>query len=272
MPGLRSAPPPGSPPPPPSSPADRFWQTCDECQKLGIHNIEINNTHRKVVETFESRISEFRDEMAKRNLTLLGCAMYSHMHIPELRQELVDTHVRLARFLKATGGRYMNPLIAPGEILGNGTDEEYRKVDIKAWAANSNAIGKRVRDETGIAIGLHPEQGDIRANLIDAFMDATDPRAFNLWPDVGHFVACGVDPMTVYKKYLSRMVGTHLRDFQPAAGEARGRMVPFGQGVIKLPELVGFLIQNGFTGPVMGEGGGNQAMRDYMAQKLMLNL
>ena len=184
MPGLRSAPPPGSPPPPPSSPADRFWQTCDECQKLGIHNIEVNNTHRKVVETFESRISEFRDEMAKRNLTLLGCAMYSHMHIPELRQELVDTHVRLARFLKATGGRYMNPLIAPGENLGNGTDEEYRKVDIKAWAANSNAIGKRVRDETGIAIGLHPEQGDIRANLIDAFMDATDPRAFNLWPDV----------------------------------------------------------------------------------------
>jgi sugar phosphate isomerase/epimerase len=202
------------------------------------------------------------------------------MQITELREELVATHLRVARFLKATGGRYMNPLIAPGENLGNGTEEEYRRVDIKAWAANANAIGKRVKEETGIPIGLHPEQGDIRANLIDRFMDATDPRYFNIWVDVGHFVACGVDPMSVYKKYRSRMVGSHLRDFQPSPPDApmqngqapRGRMVPFGTGVIKLPELVGFLRQTDFTGPIMGEGGGNQAMRDYMVEKLGLTL
>jgi len=259
---------------------ESFWQTCDECQKLGVHNIEINNTNRKIVEAYELRIPEFRGEMAKRGLTLLGSAMYSHMHLTEQRNELIAMHLRVARFLKAVGGKYMNPLIAPGENLGNGTDEQYRGVDIKAWAANANEIGKHVKEETGIAIGLHPEQGDIRAGLIDRFMDATDARHFNLWPDVGHFAACGVDPMSVYKKYRSRMVGTHLRDYQPPPSNAispdgppvRGRMVPFGTGVIKLPELVAYLRETKFGGPVMGEGGGNQAMRDYMVENLKLKL
>jgi sugar phosphate isomerase/epimerase len=265
--------------PPPAPALESFWRICDECQKLGVHHIEINNTNRKIVEAYESRIAEFREEMAKRGLTLLGSAMYSHMHLTGQRTGLIEMHVRVARFLKATGGKYMNPLIAPGDNLGNGTDEQYRAVDVKAWAANANEIGKRVTEETGIAIGLHPEQGDIRAGLIDRFMDATDSRHFNLWPDVGHFVACGVDPMSVYKRYRSRMVGTHLRDFQPISDAQspdgqppRGRMVAFGTGVIKLPELVGYLRETKFTGPVMGEGGGNQAMRDYMVDTLKLNL
>jgi len=264
---------------PPPSVVEGVWQICDECHRLGVHNIEMNATNRRFVEAFESRISEFREGMAQRSLTLLGSAMYSHMHLTGQRKELVEAHLRVARFLKAVGGKYMNPLIAPGANLGNGTDEEYRNVDVRAWAANANEIGKRVKEETGIPVGLHPEQGDIRAGLIDAFMDATDSRYFNLWPDVGHFVACGVDPMSVYRKYRSRMVGTHLRDFQPPSGAPspdgqppRGRMVPFGTGVIKLPELVGYLRETKFTGPVMGEGGGNQAMRDYMVETLKLKL
>jgi sugar phosphate isomerase/epimerase len=80
---------------------ESFWQLCDECSKLGVHNIEINSTNRKIVDVYESRISEFRDELSKRGLTLLGSAMYSHMHIPELRQDLIDMHLRVARFLKA---------------------------------------------------------------------------------------------------------------------------------------------------------------------------
>jgi sugar phosphate isomerase/epimerase len=256
-----------------------FWQICDECHRLGVHKIEMNATNRRFVEAFESRMSEFRDGMARRGLTLLCSAMYSHMHLTEQREELVEAHLRVAYFLKAVGGKYMNPLIAPGANLGNGTDEEYRDVDVTAWAANANEIGRRVKEETGIPVGLHPEQGDIRAGLIDAFMDATDSRYMNLWPDVGHFVACGVHPMSVYQKYRSRMVGTHLRDFQPPSNapsadgqHPRGRMVPFGTGIIKLPELVGYLRETKFTGPVMGEGGGNRAMRDYMVDTLKLTL
>src|SRR5262249_983938 len=105
---------------PTPSVSESFWQVCDECQRLGVHNIEMNATNRRYVEAFESRIPEFREEMAKRSLTLLGSAMYSHMHLTEQRKELIEAHLRVARFLKAVGGKYMNPLIAPGENLGNG--------------------------------------------------------------------------------------------------------------------------------------------------------
>ncbi|MGH9671893.1 MAG: hypothetical protein ACRD44_01835 [Bryobacteraceae bacterium] len=43
---------------------------CDECSRLGLHYLEFNTTNRGLVESWDSRISQFRDEMAKRNLTL----------------------------------------------------------------------------------------------------------------------------------------------------------------------------------------------------------
>jgi sugar phosphate isomerase/epimerase len=185
---------------------------------------------------------------------------------------MVDDHLLVGRFLRAVGGRYIAGLIAPAANLGNGDEESYRKVDVKAVIANCNEIGRRVREETGIEIGYHPEQGDIRAGMWDKLVDGTNPKYFGFWPDVGHLQACGEDPIGVYKKYRARMVGSHLRDYQPDPQTQRGRMVPFGQGVIDLPGLVAYLRDTKFSGPVMGEGGGTEAMRDYMAGKLGLSL
>lgn len=276
--------PPGAPPvrPPAMTPAQRlenFWRLCDECATLGVHHIEVNNTYGQIVQTYDGRLSEFQDEMAKRKLRMLGFAMYSHLGRSGERQEMIDEYLRVARFLKAIGGRYIAGLIAPAEQLGNGDEESYRRVDVKAMIANCNEIGKRVKEETGIDASYHPEQGDIRAGFWDRVMDGTNPKYYSFWPDVGHLKACGVEPIEVYRKYRSRMVGTHLRDFQPvAATEAngrpeRGRMVPFGTGTINLPELVAFLRETKFTGCVMGEGGGgSRLMSEYMSDKLGLSL
>jgi sugar phosphate isomerase/epimerase len=240
---------------------------------MGVHHVEVNNTNTPIVDTYGSRISEFQDELTRRHLKLLGFAMYSHLHETAKLREMIDDHIRSARFLKAVGGRYIAELIAPAANLGNGDDESYRKVDMKAVTANATEIGRRVQDATGIRIGYHPEQGDIRAGLWERMVQDTDPRYYHFWPDVGHLAALGVDPLAVYKKYRARMIGTHLRDFAPAAEPgARGRMVPFGQGIIKLPALVAFLRDTRFDGCVMGEGGGNQSMRDYMTGTLGLEL
>jgi sugar phosphate isomerase/epimerase len=217
--------------------------------------------------------------MEKRNLRMLGLAMYAHWHDTSKLPQMIEDHLQVARFLQAVGGRYIAGLIAPAAHLGNGDDESYRSVDVKAVIANCNEIGKRVRAETSIRIGYHPEQGDIRARIWDQMVDGTDPRYFDFWPDVGHLRACGVDPLEVYKKYRARMVGTHLRDFAPAPAEAsggpaaRGRMLPFGEGVIDLRALVRYLRDTKFTGSVMGEGGGGtRAMHDYMVGTLGLKL
>lgn len=255
---------------------ESFWKACDDCARLGVRYIEVNNTYRQIVEAYESRLSEFRDEMAKRSLTLLGLAMYSHLHRPAERQELIDYHLRVARFLQSVGGRYVAQLLAPAENLGNGDDESYRTTDLKATIANADEVGKRMRDESGILIGYHPEQGDIRAGIYDRVLDLTDSRYFGFMPDIGHFAACGLDPLEIYRKYRSRMIGTHLRDFVPAAeggpgGQpGRGRMVLLGTGTIKLPALVEYLRETEFAGAVMTEGGGMQAVRDYMVETLKI--
>jgi sugar phosphate isomerase/epimerase len=263
----------------PAARLENFWRLCDECVALGVHHIEVNNTYGQIVQAYDARLSEFQEEMAKRKLRMLGFAMYSHLHRPEELSEMIDEHLRVARFLKSIGGRYIAGLIAPADQLGNGDEESYRKVDVKAMVANCNEIGKRVKQETGIDVAYHPEQGDIRAGFWDRVVDGTNPKHYNFWPDVGHLKACGVHPLQVYRKYRSRMVGTHLRDFSPAAGgdgngrPERGRMVAFGQGTINLPELVQYLRETKFEGCVMGEGGGgSQLMRDYMVEKLNLEL
>jgi inosose dehydratase len=265
---------------PAASPLDRFWKACDECPTLGVHNIEVNTINTPIVQTYDTQLEKFKDEMAKRDLRMLGFAMYAHWHLTETRQQMIDEHVRVARFLKAVGGRYIAGLIAPAANLGNGDDQSYRQVDVKAVVANCTEIGKRVYEETGIQLGYHPEQGDLRAGIWSRMVDDTDPKFFHFWPDVGHLAACGLDPLEVYKKYRSRMIGTHLRDFVPADtptgpdGQAsRGRMVAFGQGTIKLPALVGYLRETKFSGCVMGEGGGgSHAMRDYMVETLGLKV
>jgi sugar phosphate isomerase/epimerase len=274
-----STPTPGAPPATSAARIEYFWKACDECVELGVHNVEVNTTSTQLAQTYITRISEFRDEMSRRGLRLVGLAMYAHLHERNELSAMIEQHLLVGRFLQAVGGRYIAELIAPAAHLGNGDDESYRRVDVKAVIANCNEIGKRVREETGIQMGYHPEQGDVRAGIWDKIVDATDDRYYNFWPDVGHLTACGVNPMEAYKKYRARMVGTHLRDYAPAAPvtpggpPARGRMVPFGEGIIDLQSLVRFLRETKFTGCVMGEGGGGtRAMRDYMTGILGLRL
>ncbi len=272
----------GGPPLSPARGADRdeaLLRICDECSELGLHYLEFNTTNRRLVDSWETRVSQFRDEMAKRHLTLAGLAVYSHMHERTLRKDLIEQHLRVARFLKAVGGRYITQLLAPGARLTNGEDDEYRRVDVKAYVANVNVVARHVREETGLRIGYHPEQGDIRAGIHEPILESADPRYFDFMPDVGHIAACGLDPLPLYKKYRSRMIGTHLKDYSPDAEyerngrRPRGRMVPFGQGVVKMPVLIQFLRDTKFTGCVMGEGGGaNRSMRDYMVQTLGLRI
>ena len=48
--------------------------------------------------------------------------------------------------------------------------------------------------------------------------------------------------------------------------------MPLGKGKIDLPALVAYLRGMQFKGRLMAEGGGFEASRDYMVQKLSLQL
>ncbi len=107
-------------------------------------------------------------------------------------------------------------------------------------------------------------------------MEGTDPKYFDLIADVGHIAAGGLNPLELCRKYRSRIIAVHLRDWDPNAVSERngekvsGRFVPLGEGKIDLPKIVDFLRDTNFSGCVNAEGGGLAPSFDYMTKKLLI--
>lgn len=257
-----------------SDPVATYWANCDQVASLGVHLIEINNTRAQVVEAYASRVAEFRDEMAKRHLTMTGVALFSHMADPEQRDELIRHHMLLGGFLSAIGGSYITHMIAPGSILNEPADEsEYQNVDVKAWAANANETGKRLLEEHGVRLAYHPEQGEIRSGLHEQILHATDDRYFRLLVDTGHIASGGADSVKMCRDGLSRLACVHLKDFAQDQAPVKAGNVPFGKGLVDLRGVVNVLRDAKFAGCVMSESGGtNEQMRDYMVNVLLLTV
>jgi inosose dehydratase len=263
----------------------KFWQACDACHRLGFHHVETNNGRLKLVQAYSGRIPEFKSEMAKRNLTLVGMALGSDLTDPSQRQQVIDYNLQVARFLQAVGGKYISllfdynkdPSLRREEALKRLTREDFRHI-----ADTANDVGKRLRNETGIHLGYHPERYEVRAGMIDRVMEMTDPEAFYFVPDVGHITAGGGDPLQFYKKYRLRMVSTHFKDWDPTGSWNRnqpgekGHFVALGEGIAKLPPLVAYLKESKYTGYVMVElddqPDPTPEMRAFLTQKLGLSV
>jgi sugar phosphate isomerase/epimerase len=256
---------------------EEYWGQCDELAQLGFHVMEINNTRVQIAEYYADRLPEFRNEMSKRGLALVGLALFSHASESRERANLVKSHMLLGRFLSAVGGRYITHMLAVGEILNEPQDDSvYSQIDLKTWSRNANEIGKQLLEGHGIRLGYHPEQGEIRTGLYKRFLDATDDRYVYLLPDTGHIASGGADAVEVCRTYRSRLTCVHLKDFSPGVTTGKGVKagnVPLGNGVVDLPGVIAELTRTKFTGSVLGEGGGtNRGMRDFITQDLHLHL
>ena len=65
-----------------------FWQACDECAQLGFHHIETDNTRLQIVEAYADRPSQFKEQMDKRQLTMLGFAQFAAMSDPAKKAQV----------------------------------------------------------------------------------------------------------------------------------------------------------------------------------------
>ncbi len=84
-----------------------------------------------------------------------------------------------------------------------------------------NRLGKIALEEYGIALTYHHHMGTViqTEEETDRFLAGTDPRYVNLLYDTGHFAFAGFDPLTMVKKYVSRIKHVHLKDVRPAVLE-----------------------------------------------------
>jgi inosose dehydratase len=264
---------------------DAWWRACDECRRLGFRYVETNNGPLRLVENFGARPQQFKDEMAKRQLTLAGLALFTPMVERSQRQAVVAANMRVARFLQAVGGKYITHLFAAST---NPTVEAQRlprhitAEGFKDFAATANEAGKLMKEELGIRIALHAEKEAVRAGVCDPIMEATDPRYFYFWADVGHLAGGGADPLALIRKYRARLIGTHLKDWDPklesefGGVKEKGSFVPPGKGIVDFPAIVAYLKETRFDGYNMVElsaqASPTQEMVDYLVTRLGLRL
>ena len=107
--------------------------------------------------------------------------------------------------------------------------------DWKKMADAFSAVAAKLKP-LGLRLGYHNHTGEFTA--VDGqtpeyvFFDQAGPDVF-VQLDVGHCLHGGGDPVAVIKKYNSRLVTMHIKDYNPTT---RGDIV--GEGAVKWPDVL----------------------------------
>jgi sugar phosphate isomerase/epimerase len=253
---------------------DSYWKVCDGCADTGFRNLEVDNTRLLIAEEYVNRVSEFRDEMSKRDLRLVGLNQAFSFVDPTKRDEIGKKTELLGKFLKGIGGIYLGWQGSLSE-----SEEESRHI-----AQVADFEGKRLWEENGIRLTYHPHS----TSGVGRMLDLTKPEFVYFNPDLGWLgYRGGADALEICKAYRSRLACIHFKDFDPnveyeVRGTPRkGGIVTIGKGVIDFPAVVDFLKESEFDGCVLGEHSGArtpeskdiyQEYKTYMAEKLRLQL
>ncbi len=114
-----------------------------------------------------------------------------------------------------------------------------------------NAVAARAADR-GVVSSLHPNSppGSIFRTAEDyrILLDGLDANVVGYAPDSGHIAAGGMDPVAIFREYLSRINHVHFKDIT-----ADGNWAVMGDGVTDFPAIVAMLKDSAFDGWVMVE-------------------
>jgi inosose dehydratase len=166
------------------------------------------------------------------------------------RTAVVDNHFNMARFSRRFGTQVWKT--NTGRRRPGGTTDD----DLKVMAGTLDALGKRMREELGMQLGVHPHLGSqLQAqHELEYLMTNTDAMNVGLVLDTGHFTMAGMDPIAMGKRYGKRVLEYHLKDTKP---EDRGGtkhvpgpevdqmktpyFFPLGMGGVDFPALLSYL-------------------------------
>ncbi len=205
-----------------------------------------------------------KDELAKRDLTLIGA---THVHTfgdTNATPHLIETLHDLARLLKDLGAGHLVVMDEsnwyPPERLG--------QLDDAGWHGMVDALGqakKVVEDEFGLKLSFHPHIGTAveREDQIDRLLADTD---IDLCFDTGHHAFWDQDPLAYMNKVWGRIAYMHLKNVDPKVrarvldgslsverSYAAGVMCPLPDGAVDIQAVMAFLKQKGFDGPIVVE-------------------
>jgi inosose dehydratase len=213
---------------------------------------------------FPNDAALLKDELARRNLELVGA---THVHAFGDRAalpRLVATLRELCPLLLSLGARHLVVMDEDGFYPRNARGV----LDAEGWrglVAGVREAQSVIENDYGLKASFHPHVGTAveREAQIDRLLADTE---IDLCFDTGHHAFWGQDPILFMRRVFPRIAYMHLKNVDRVvrqrvlAGEltieaafAAGVMCPLPDGVVDIREVLAILRERGFSGPTVVE-------------------
>lgn len=218
-------------------------QAIEDIAALGFHGIQLRSN---VLKEFGSA-AELRDLLEKHQLKMVALSSGGVRIDTALEAEEIAKHTANAKFAHDVGGLYLQV------TDDRPKDRAIVAADYKRLGQLITEIGKRTAD-LGISLGYHNHMGSLgeRPEEVDQILQATDPRYAKLELDVAHYFQGGGDPAKAIEKYSDRLLFLHIKDVEPAPGNADEKrpyhFVELGLGKVNLSAVFDALHRVKFRG------------------------
>lgn len=197
----------------------------------------------------EFKPDELRETLKRHGLTFIALSSGEVSIDPAVESETIAKHVANAKFVRASGGVYLQLLDQLKTYPRTVTPDECRRL-----GKLLTAIGKQTAD-LGIPLVYHNHMNSISehpANLA-LVMESSDPKYVKLLFDTAHSLAGGGDPAAEIRKYHGRLQLVHLKDLVDIPLDTAGARYPFkfvelGRGRVDLPAVFAALDKVGYRG------------------------
>jgi inosose dehydratase len=177
------------------------------------------------------------DELGLRGLKVSGGTVFGNLHRPEKYDETIAIVSKVAALTASQGAKHV--VFIPPLFRDEKTDAVNDVVawDAEQWKtvhATANRIGRRMFEEHGVQIAVHPHADTqlVTQDQIETFLDGTDGDYVSLCLDTGHVAYGGGDNVDLIRRYASRIGYVHIKQMDPEIlRQVRDEGLGFGEAV-----------------------------------------
>lgn len=199
-------------------------QVLDEIAGTGYEGTELGDWG--FMPTDPARLS---DELAKRNLAMIGSWINVHMTEPDKLKADTDQAVMTAKLMAAVGGTTPivvlgnDPFVHPVRTGNAGRIKPEHGMSAEQWKnfiAGAETIARAVKEETGLRTVLHHHVGTWVETPEETkrFLENSNPDLVGLVYDTGHWKFGGGDPAEGLKRWWDRIWHVHFKGYSAEIG------------------------------------------------------
>ena len=218
-------------------------QAIEDISALGYAGIQF-----RIDAVTEFKPAELEETLAAHKLTFVALSS-GEVSLDAPEQEEISKHVANAKFVKESGGLYLQVLDALKTYPRTVTTDECRRLGTLL-----TKIGEQTAD-LGVPLCYHNHMNTIseKPENLNLVLASSDPKYVKLELDTAHSVAGGGDPAQAIAKYHERLLFLHLKDEVPIPVGSEKSKYPFkfvelGKGKVDLPAVFAALDKVGFSG------------------------